>query len=339
MPEQPKAYLEWLTQRDGPQIPLQPNLVCRFGREANSTIVLADELVSRNHAFIDCRDQGEYFINDVGSRNGTFVNGLPIRAPQRLMDGDHIAVGQHTFVFRQPDMAVKAVQPVSDCEPTIARISVEVITVLVMDVRGFTDWSRGVGPEKVTMFMSAFFKEADTVLRRHGVWAQKYIGDAVMAIWSHSASPRADVLRSVLESTVEMFQALERLNARDDLDTPLKMGAGINTGPASIGNLGTDGNADYTALGDSVNKAFRLEAATRIDDCDMLIGDGTYQLLDADLRCRVFLPRTVSLKGYPNPVSAWAGSVQDLAQSLGNTPTDLQITDSSQLPLIKLSSA
>ena len=327
MEEQPNAWLEWLNENQ-PHIALEPNVVCRFGRDANSTIVLSDELVSRNHAFIERRDEGEYFLNDLGSRNGTFLNGVPIRAPRRLADGDHISVGEHTFVFRQPHSPAGVAASEIESEPTIARISVEVITVLVMDVRGFTDWSRTLGPEKTTIVMSALFKEADAILQRHGVWAQKYVGDAVMAIWPHTSPRRKNLIRAVLQSTVELFHALIRLNAEAQLDPPLRMGAGINTGPASIGNIGADGNADYTALGDSVNKAFRLEAATRADECDIIIGDGTYQLVDPELRSRVFISRNLSLKGYPNLVPAWAGCVHDLAHSMGVVPASDSVNNS-----------
>jgi adenylate cyclase len=109
--------------------------------------------------------------------------------------------------------------------------------------------------------------------------AHQYIGDAVMAIWRQPPGRDATVIRRALESTMELFQVVATLNARAALQSSLRLGAGLNTGPASLGNLGSDTNADYTALGDSVSKGFRLEAARTVH-CDILLGEGTYQRLE-----------------------------------------------------------
>jgi adenylate cyclase len=313
MPAPPNAaYLEWASEEPRDQIALDPNFIVRFGRGATNTIVLADDLVSRNHAIIECREDRKFFLTDLGSRNGTFRNGSRISSPTRLRDGDHISLGPYSFVFHDVETAQATREIPINPAPTVAHISIEMITVLVIDIRGYTEWCRILGTEKVTVFMAALFKEADTILRRHGVWAQKYIGDAVMAIWQHRPARDGSVLRAALLSAVEVSQALADLNARARLETPLEMGAGLNTGTASVGNIGSDGNADYTALGDSVNKAFRLEAATRIVNCDVLLGDATYQWLEPELRRGPFVPRSVQLKGYPDPETAWSISVEEL---------------------------
>ena len=312
-PEPGTPYLESVTE-DGRKIPLNRSMVCRFGREATNTVVLPDDLVSRNHALIDCRGAGEYVLTDLGSRNGTMLNGSPIRSATRLQEADQIEIGHHKFVFRE-NMASSVAED-APSSPTVAYISLELITVLVVDLVGYTHWSRNIGPEQVSVFVGTLFRQADAILRRNGVWAHKYIGDAIMAIWRHPPSLKVNVAYSALRSAVELFEALDRLNTRAQLVHPLHMKAGLNTGPASLGNLGSESNADYTALGDCVNKAFRLEAATRVVSCDVLLGDATYQWLEPESRRDVFLPQTVALKGYPDPEPAWSASIKDIEQLL-----------------------
>ena len=319
MPQVPPiAYLERLTEGHTEVIRLDPAVPCRFGRQERNNVVLLDKLVSRNHAFIESRNGREYFVVDLGSRNGTLINGSPIRRSTRLRDGDQIGIGPYTFVFREetectlPDSGTRS-------QATVAHIPVEVITVLVADIRGFTNWAQTEGASGVSKFMAELFNEADAILRRHRVWGHKYIGDAVMAIWRHPPNCDATVVRSALLSTVELFQALATLNTKAKFKVPLKFGAGLNTGQASVGNLGSNSNADYTALGDSVNKAFRLEAATRTANCDILLGEATYRWLEPGSSESVFGVQTVSLKGYADPEQAWAVSSEDLADLLGRT--------------------
>ena len=313
-PQAAEAYLEPVGGNE--RVLLNGQAPCRIGRDANNTVVIADDLVSRNHALIECVDDSEYYVTDLGSRNGTLVDGAPIRCPTKLADGAQLGIGPYTFVFHNTTRTPR--QRVNVYNSTVAHVSLEVITVLVIDVRGFTEWTRLLGPEKVTKVMALLFGDADAVLGKHRAWAHKYIGDAVMAIWRHrDGTGDVNPVRSALFSTVELFQSVAHLNLRAQLPSPLRMGAGLNTGLATVGNLGSDRNADYTALGDSVNKAFRLESATRTADCDILIGDASYHWLGPELRRDIFSARSVTLKGFHDKENAWAASVTDLATLLG----------------------
>jgi adenylate cyclase len=318
-PNQQTSYLE---QTEGPNsgtIPLEPDLPCRFGRETDNTVVVTADLVSRYHAVIDCRGPADYVLTDLGSRNGTLLNGSPIRRPTRLNDGHEIEIGGWVFIFRQQrEPGRRDTQPPPI--PTVAEVSLEMITVLVTDIRGYTDWARHVDAEMVATFMAALFAEADEILSRQRAWAHKYIGDAVMSIWRHGRISDAGAVRSALTSAAELFAALDRVNSRLALPVPLTMAAGVNTGLASLGNLGSDRSVDYTALGDSVNKTFRLESATRTIDCDLLLGNAAYVLLEPKFRDDRFRNTIVSLKGYSEPEVAWATSAQELKAVVSGFP-------------------
>src|SRR5260370_33963705 len=112
----------------------------------------------------------------------------------------------------------------------------------------------------------------------------KFIGDAVMAVW-----PRKDdeaptkTLFTAFEVFDKIYQFVASLQDHFKLSNPVSIGGGINTGFATVGNLGSGSNADYTALGDSVNMAFRLESATRSLACDLTYGPNVDVLLRSTL--------------------------------------------------------
>ena len=112
------------------------------------------------------------------------------------------------------------------------------------------------------------------------------------------------------------------LREQFQLPFPIEVGAGINTGPAAIGNAGSEYSADYTALGDTVNAAFRFESATRDIGFDLVIGRETIEYLR---QCgehpeRFFEEKTVRLKGYEFPAHVWAATFANLRNLLTSFP-------------------
>src|SRR5258708_17610441 len=99
------------------------------------------------------------------------------------------------------------------------------------------------------------------------------MGEAVMAVWLRKdAEAPAKTVFTAFEAFEKIYDFVASLQANFQLNEPVSIGGGINTGFATVGNLGSGSNADYTALGDSVNMAFRLESATRALACDLTYG-------------------------------------------------------------------
>ena len=145
-------------------------------------------------------------------------------------------------------------------------------TYLFTDVRGFTALSEKLEPQEVTAIMNqALTIQADAV-QKYGGMVDKYIGDAMMAIFNapldlHNHEERA-------------IQAA--LQIRDDMQAAgldIAIGIGLNSGPSVVGNLGSSSRFDYTAIGDAVNTAARLESATKEAGVDLLIGESTAKAL------------------------------------------------------------
>jgi adenylate cyclase len=289
------------------------------GRHPQCTVVLGDDPnVSRKHALIQREGSGEYYLSDLGSRNGTTRNGLPVTAPVPLRDGDSFTIGSHRFVFHQTAPRVEEEEAYQD--PTDVLVVERMITILVLDIRNYTGLARELGESRVSELMNRLFHEAGQLLKRNGSWAQKYIGDAVMSIWVHEeggSTPREVAL--LFQSLVQLAEVIARLNSELSLPRPLAFGAGVNSGLAVTGNMGSAGLADHTAMGDAVNKAFRLESASKEVGRELVLGESTFGLLPAAVR-PLFTTHTVHLKGYDAPEEVHAlglGDLPGLLEGLG----------------------
>jgi class 3 adenylate cyclase/tetratricopeptide (TPR) repeat protein len=146
------------------------------------------------------------------------------------------------------------------------------VAVLFCDVRDYTALSEGLQPEEVMDLLNEWFGEATRAIRRHGGMVDKFIGDAVMALFG-APEPRDDAAADAVRAALAMRDALVALNLRNRAleRHEIHVGIGIHSGPAVVGFLGSHLHRAYTAIGDTVNTASRLEGLTRAYNCDVLI--------------------------------------------------------------------
>ena len=294
--------------------PLERLAVCRIGRAAHSTIVLTESLASREHAMIRRDATGHCILSDSGSRNGTTLNGRPVTSPTRLANGDVIRIGQQELTFRSQPKDV-AVAPEEEAAPaTMIHLANSLISVLVIDIRGYTVLSREIGEERISAVMSDLFSRAGELLFRKGSWSQKYIGDAVMGVWVHNQPQVTSAeLAMIIDTLAELRLIIDPLSRTYALPGPLLFGAAINTGYAQIGNMGSSAISDFTALGDTVNKAFRLETASKELGCDLVIGRATMDYLQPRPSPEMLPPTSqVEVKGYDTPETVYRLMFSDL---------------------------
>ncbi|WP_308918183.1 adenylate/guanylate cyclase domain-containing protein [Jannaschia sp. LMIT008] len=135
------------------------------------------------------------------------------------------------------------------------------ITILFCDLRGFSALSEGMDPTELTATLNGFLTPMTEVLLDHGATIDKYMGDAIMAFWN-APLPVPDHPRRAMQATLAMGEALRARN-RDADGPPLSIGIGLNTGTCCVGNLGSTQRFAYSAIGDAVNVASRVEGLTR----------------------------------------------------------------------------
>ncbi len=138
------------------------------------------------------------------------------------------------------------------------------LSILFSDIRSFTTISEGLAPDVLVSGLNRYFSiMVDIIMNRGGI-VDKYIGDAIMAIFGAPVGHDNDALSSVLAG-LEMVDALETFNAdqRQRNEPEFHIGVGINFGTVTVGNIGTERKMDYTVIGDMVNVASRLEGLTK----------------------------------------------------------------------------
>ena len=149
-------------------------------------------------------------------------------------------------------------------------------TFLFTDMRGFTALSEKVTPEEITDIMNRCLTiQTEAVLANEGM-VDKFIGDAMMAIWN-APLPIDNHEQKAMKAAADIEKSMVNLNAElkaEGLPT-VQIGIGVNTGDAIVGNMGSKQRFDYSAIGDAVNVAARLESNTKEQGVDILVGSNT----------------------------------------------------------------
>jgi len=154
-------------------------------------------------------------------------------------------------------------------------------TFLFTDVRGFTSLSEKLEPEEVTEIMNKALTAQVECVQRNGGMVDKFIGDACMAIFN-APMDLEDHEEKAVKTAIEMQEAIKELNK--ELPHEIAIGVGTQSGYAVIGNMGSSTRFDYSAIGDAVNTAARLESATKEAGVDILIGEKTAQSVNYKLK-------------------------------------------------------
>jgi adenylate cyclase len=180
------------------------------------------------------------------------------------------------------------------------------VTILFSDLIGFTTLSEKADPEVLVTQLNEYLSRMTSVIFNNGGTLDKFIGDAIMAVWGNVRSlGTAQDAKSSARAALGMRQELKQLNQiwREQGQMGLGMGIGVNHGEVIVGNIGSHERMDPTVIGDAVNLASRLEGLTRTYGVDILVGASAAELL----RDEVFLRSVarVQVKGKTKPVDVF----------------------------------
>ncbi|MDD2999837.1 MAG: adenylate/guanylate cyclase domain-containing protein, partial [Candidatus Riflebacteria bacterium] len=175
------------------------------------------------------------------------------------------------------------------------------LSILFSDIRNFTTISERLGPQETVVMLNEYFSTMVDTVFHHGGILDKFIGDAMLAVFGAPFSSGEDADRAVT-TAIDMMKALKQFNALRMLKNQetINIGIGIATDNVLVGNIGSMKRMDYTVIGDGVNLASRLESATKFYHADILISEKTFE----QLKYR-YLTREVDLirvKGKLTPV-------------------------------------
>ncbi|HVM43347.1 MAG TPA: adenylate/guanylate cyclase domain-containing protein [Gemmatimonadales bacterium] len=174
------------------------------------------------------------------------------------------------------------------------------VVILFSDIRGFTPMSEKMEPDDVAQLLREYFTEMVEIIFRHGGTLDKFIGDAIMALWGAPLAMEDDADKA-MAAAIEMQQALTALNKHweETGKPPVNIGIGINFGEVFAGNIGSEQRLEYTVLGDAVNTASRL--CSKAAKGEIMISEPFFKRLKKPPKVESREP--IPLKGKSKPVA------------------------------------
>lgn len=183
----------------------------------------------------------------------------------------------------------------------------KVVTVFFSDIRGFTPMSEALTAEDVVHILNEYFTAMTKIIFKYEGTLDKYMGDAIMAIWGAPIEMNDHAERAVL-AAIEMGEKMKELQAKWRMEgkREVNIGIGINSGEVVVGNIGSNERLEYTAIGDNVNLTQRLESVA--EKGQILISSATYERVKHKVSATMLDP--IKVKGKAEKVMAY--SVQGL---------------------------
>ena len=165
-------------------------------------------------------------------------------------------------------------------------------TMLFMDLRSFPQSSKNVLPDKLLDYLNIYFEKMSEIIIRYNGFVDSLIGDTIFAVFGISNNRHAD---DACNAAIECLRSLDEFNMRLDSRSKFNVGIGINSGKVILGNIGSKYKLKFTALGDNVNLASRMESETAKYQCPILLTEYTKQLLTMDFNITEL--ERISVKG------------------------------------------
>jgi adenylate cyclase len=212
------------------------------------------------------------------------------------------------------------------------------VTILFSDIRSFTTISESMDAQSLVKLLNEYFTEMVSIVMRHNGVVDKYIGDAIMAVFG-APVPRPEDAENAVRAAVDMRRSLARLNQRLRARgaAELNTGIGIHTGEVVAGNIGSERRMEYTVIGDAVNLASRLESNTKQLAASVLISQATYELTQHVVRTRPV--KEITVKGRAQPVMTYEvlglvqpSSAQSLPPEAESAPIEQPAVDEGKQP-------
>jgi class 3 adenylate cyclase len=216
-----------------------------------------------------------------------------------ILDLKHTNVSIERFV-PQAFLSIVGKPSVADVE--LGDNKRRTMSILFSDIRGFTTLSEQMSPDETFAFINTYLERMGPVIRDHHGFIDKYIGDAIMALFANADD--------ALQAGLAMLAALEGFNAerRATGVPPIEIGIGINTGSLMLGTIGEKHRMDGTVISDAVNLAARIEGLTKDYAAPMLISEFTYRELSNPEASAIRPVDVVVVKGKTLPVAIYAVS-------------------------------
>jgi adenylate cyclase len=239
----PDAESAWLVREDTSTVPVASS--CSIGRAPTNQLILVDEKASRKHALIHRQGDQEYWLVDLGSSNGSYLDGRRVSQPVALHDGSVIRIGSSTLQFRKTVGSQNPSAEPNWAEGTVHDIRIAPCWLLLADIEGSTELTRGLPADQLPVVTGRWFLDCKQAIEANRGIINKYLGDGFFAYWTANEASLAPLVSSLSE--LKRLQAAGQPRFRVVLHHgDVSMGGGASMGEESLS-------------GPEVNFVFRME--------------------------------------------------------------------------------
>ncbi len=256
----------WLESSVGEQFAIIGT--CSIGRAPTNQIAILDDRASRRHALVHAQEQNQYWLVDLGSRNGTLLNGRRVSQPTLLHDGDRIEIGSTAFGFHQPSASGhgRAGNPGDDA--TVVDIRSDPCWLLLADIEGSSRLHETMPADELPVVTGRWLAECKQLIEECGGSINKFLGDGFFAYWHGRSGSDLQVRRAL--------EALKRLQSGSPLPFRIVLHHGtVYRGGASMG--------EESLSGREVNFIFRMEKLAGQLREPRLLSEAAASLLDTHI--------------------------------------------------------
>jgi len=253
-PKQMSNRSACLETTQGETIVLGPG--CALGRSKTNQIVLTSQRASRRHALIHRQNLGEYWLVDLGSNNGSLINGRRLQQPTLLRNGDRVELAGHVFLFKQTLESAETATSVTEKTQTERHLEAVRCWLLLADIKGFSRLAREVPPSELAELVGKWFLKCKGVIESSGGYISEYLGDGLLACWMDGPSVAQEV-----QSSTAILNTLQ--------DHAPRFRIALHFGDLALGRVPCAG--ENKLIGPNVNFAFRLEKLASRLECSFLI--------------------------------------------------------------------
>ena len=220
----------WLENSAGEQFPIVGT--CALGRAPTNQIVLADHRASRQHALVRAQEQNQYWLVDLQSRHGTFLNGRRVGQPALLLDGDSIGIGAGTLTFRQPAFISPGTAGNPGFDPAALGLRLDPCWLLLAHFEGSAGLPAAVSDEEISGLTDGWLAACRQLLEECGGSIDKVFGDGCLACWPTGDGADGQVVQAV--AALQRWQDDTRLPFRIVLHYGTVARGGAALGPAGL---------------------------------------------------------------------------------------------------------
>ena len=251
----------WLESPGRERILLEGN--CSLGRSAGNDVVIESSTASRRHCIIHLQNVGEFWLIDLGSSNGTFLNKRRVHQPVRLSDNDQLTVGDAPFTFRQPEEITNERRTLIE-EQTIRETANIPVWLLVADIENFTPLSRSLASDKLALLVGSWVAACKTIVEEHQGEIDKYLGDGFLAYWRDDENAAGNIAAGLTK-----LKELQKVEPRFRLV--------LHYGLVSSGGVRAMG--EESLIGKEVIFVFRMEKLAGSLGIDLLASEAAQKKL------------------------------------------------------------